>query len=84
MLISKCLAGHQYRSDQAAAVVQRIPFGAHIQRHTQALHLALRHGDKGLGQHGHGVVLFRHQGHDLRGLALPLHLYVLTQSQPVL
>ena len=84
MLIGKGLARHQDRGDEPAAVVQRVPFRRQVQRHPQALHLPLRHGDEGLGQHGHGVVLLRHQRHDLRGLALPLHLHVLAQGQAVL
>ena len=84
MLVGKGLAHQQARCDQAAVNAQLVPLGGEVQGHLQALQLALGHGDEGLGQHGDGVLLLGHKGHDLRGLALPLHGYIPAQGQPVL
>ena len=84
MLVGKGLAHQQARRDQAAVHAQLVPLSGEIQGHPQPLHLALGHGDKGLGQHGHGGFLLGHEGHDLRGLALPLHGDVFAQGQAVL
>ena len=83
MLVQELAAHQQHGGDELAVAAQGVPLLRQVQGHPQALHLAHGHHHKGLGQHGHGAVLGRHLGHDLRGLAFPLHVHVLAQLQAV-
>ena len=83
MLVQELAAHQQHGGNQLAVAAQGVPLLCQVQSHPQALLLAHGHHHKGLGQHGHGVVHGGHLGHDLRGLAFPLHVHVLAQLQAV-
>ena len=84
VLLDGLTAGDDNAGDERGAAAQLVPLSRQVERHAQAVDLALGDGDEGLGQQGDGRLIARERRDALAVLILPVDGHVVIGVDAVL